>query len=654
MCGIAGILQFRREINPDLFKDMTKLMNHRGPDDEGYLLGNIKTGSFEIAGHTDTQREVYASEFHYSPNSDLNSLSNIQPNIALSNRRLSIIDLSPAGHQPMSNEDRTIWVVHNGEIFNFKEIRDELKGIGYKFFSDSDTEVIINAYKEWNQNCLGKFNGMWAFCIWDVKKQKLFCARDRFGIKPFYFYFNNEMFAFASEIKPLLQLNIKKEPNDSVIHDFLKYGLLDHTNDTFFKDIHKLPPAHYLTINFKGELNIQRYWDLDISNKINNENEQLKYTEEFLDIFIDAVKLRLRSDVPVGSCLSGGLDSSSVVCVANDLIFPNQTSSTNKRQKTFSACFEERYLDERQYIEAVIKKTHAERNYVFPNPEGFLETLDNLLWHQEEPFGGTSIYSQWCVIRRAKEKGIKVLLDGQGGDEQLCGYRKFHIFYFIELLKNKKLLRFFYEFLKFSFSIEILKTLNLNQGVRYLNIGNKLLRVDDILLDSFKRKFSNKHINFGYQGNLGKRIKEDLFKFSLPVLLRYEDKNSMAHSVEARLPFLDFRLVEKIASFPLMQKIRSGWTKYILRDAMAGYLPKKIRLRKSKIGFETPENKWFRMNFYKILNQTFRNFFFVENYVDKELLLKCFNKYLANKSFYSSEIFNRFFILELWARRFLV
>ena len=296
MCGITGILQFEREINIDLFKDMTKLMSHRGPDDEGYLLGNIRNGCFEIAGHSDTQKEVYASELHYSPNCHLNSLSNTKSNLALSNRRLAIIDLSPAGHQPMADENRTIWIVHNGEIYNFKEIRNELRTIGYKFFSDSDTEVIINAYKEWNQNCLRKFNGMWAFCIWDVKKQELFCARDRLGIKPFYFYFSNGIFAFASEIKPLLLLNMKRQPNDSVIYDFLKYGLLDHSDETFFKNIKKLPPAHYFTINLEGKMNIQKYWDLNISNKINNENEQLNYSEEFLDKFIDAVKLRLRSE----------------------------------------------------------------------------------------------------------------------------------------------------------------------------------------------------------------------------------------------------------------------------------------------------------------------------------------------------------------------
>lgn len=654
MCGIAGILQFKKEINIDLFKGMTKLMSHRGPDDEGYLFGNIKLGTFDIVGGADTQREVYASKFPYSPYSGLVSSPNSQYNLALGNRRLAIIDLSPAGHQPMSNEDRTIWIVHNGEIYNYKEIRDELKAVGYKFFSNSDTEVIINAYQEWNQDCLMKFNGMWAFCIWDVKKQKLFCARDRFGIKPFYFYLDNEMFAFASEIKPLLHLNIKKKPNDSVIYDFLKYGLLDHTNETFFKEIRKLPPAHYLTINFEGNLNIQRYWDVEISNRVNNKNDQLSNTQEFLDIFIDAVKLRLRSDVPIGSCLSGGLDSSSIVCVANDLMFPEGNLLDYNRQKTFSACFNDKHFDEREYIEEVIKNTNVERNYVFPDPDGFLRTLDNLLWHQEEPFGGTSIYAQWCVIRRAKEKGVKVLLDGQGGDEQLCGYRKFYIFYLFELLKKKKIFRFLFEFLSFFLSIEIIKTINLSQGARYFNFGNKIMRIDDFLLDSFKKEFRNQYINLGYQGNLGKRIKEDLFKFSLPVLLRYEDKNSMAHSVEARLPFLDYRLVEKIASFPLTQKIRNGWTKYILREAMAGYLPEKIRLRKSKIGFDTPEDKWFKMSIFKILNAAFNESFFIRDYVKKEILLKYLKKFKANKSFHHSDIFFRFFILELWGRKFLM
>jgi len=656
MCGIAGILRFKGSINLNLIKRMNELMSHRGPDDEGYIFGDIKTGNHEIFGFNDTPKGVYESKFPYSPKKELNDQQMIHSNLALSSRRLAILDLSPAGHQPMTNKDRSIWIVHNGEIYNFKEIREELKDLGHKFFSNSDTEVIINAYEEWGHNCLKKFNGMWSFCIWDVKRKKLFCSRDRFGIKPFYYYFGNGIFAFASEIKPLLQLNVEKKPNDSLIYDFLKAGLLDHTEDTFFEGIRKLPPAYYLSINLEGKLDIQKYWDLCVSNEIYPEKNNSNNVEEFFDLFNNAIKLRLRSDVLVGSCLSGGLDSSSIVCLVDHgkKSSSKVMKSVGEKHKTFSACFEDKNIDERKYIKEVIEKTNSERNYVFPEPSGFLREVDILLRRQEEPFGGSSIYAQWCVMREAKKRGVIVLLDGQGGDEQLCGYRKFHIFYFLELMRNRKLLRLFNEFLKFIFSYEILKTSNFVQGARYFKFGNKILGLDHLLLDSFKLEFNNRFIELGYKTNLGERIKEDITKYSLPVLLRYEDKNSMAHSVEARLPFLDYRLVEKISSYPLALKIKNGWTKYILREAMKGYLPEKIRKRKSKIGFSTPENKWFKHFMNKEVKDVFENAAFIPTYLNRNLLIEQFSKYSRNNNIYNSEIFHRFYILELWGRKFIL
>ena len=279
--------------------------------------------------------------------------------------------------------------------------------------------MILNAYAEWGVGCLNRFNGMWAFCIWDVNNRKLFCARDRLGIKPFYYYKSGSFFVFSSEIKPILELNISRTPNHQVIYDFLKFGMLKYTNESFFWEIRKLPQGHYLIIDFDGNLTQQRYWHLQTSNAL--ESDEVKsdsYIEHFLELFMNSVRLRLRSDVPVGSCLSGGLDSSSIVCVASQVLASQVLLDTPpKRQKTFSSCFDDKNFDERRYIEDVVSQTQVDSHYIFPTAEGFLRELDQLLWHQEEPFISTSIYAQWTVMQRAHTEGIKVILDGQGADE---------------------------------------------------------------------------------------------------------------------------------------------------------------------------------------------------------------------------------------------
>ena len=324
MCGISGIYNLNNEpVSRSLLKDMTDVLLHRGPDDEGYILLNSGDGSSDIAfGH----------------------------------RRLSIIDLSSSGHQPMPNEDKSIWITYNGEVYNYIELREELEKAGHVFNSKTDTEVIIHAYEAWGEECLRRFNGMWAFAIWDFNKKRLFCARDRLGVKPFYYIYNKKQFAFASEIKSLLKTGIEKKPNDAIIFDYLAFGLQDHTEDTFFEGVKQLKPAHYLFLE-NGVLRKERYWNIEVNDEIGGkENDESR----FYDLLRDSVRLRLRSDVPVGTCLSGGLDSSSIVCVMNKLIHDK------KMQKTFSACSDNKKFDERRYIEDVIEETGAEKNYIFP------------------------------------------------------------------------------------------------------------------------------------------------------------------------------------------------------------------------------------------------------------------------------------------------
>ncbi|MFA5400919.1 MAG: asparagine synthase (glutamine-hydrolyzing) [Dehalococcoidia bacterium] len=654
MCGIVGIIDFKSTgIRTNDLVRMANAISHRGPDDEGYVLANFSTGEHISAMGKETHTDVLSSDFVYTPRSDISDIPGLY-NLGFGHRRLSIIDVSPAGHQPMCNDTGDIWIIHNGEIYNYIELRNELRAKGHHFKSNSDTEVILRAYMEWGPDCLCKFNGMWAFAIWDSVKKELFCARDRLGIKPFYYYFDSHIFAFSSEIKGLLQLSIQAEPNSELIYDFLKVGILDHTDSSFFNKIKKLPQSHYLKVTRVGNLSLHKYWHIDVSNEVKNERSDEEYAKDFYDLFVDSVKIRLRSDVPIGSCLSGGLDSSSVVMTANNLLFPSDKKSVSAKQKTFSACFEDKRFDERYYIEKVLDATGAEANYVFPTASGFSSTLDNLLWHQEEPFPGSGIYAQWEVMKTAANRGVKVILDGQGSDEQLAGYLKFYVFYLVQLLKDGIYCTGLSETLHFLSSPAMINRLSLKGGLRYMNFGKNMLGIENLLRKSFLDRFNDRTTDIRYKNNLGVRLKNDLLEFSLPVLLRYEDKNSMAHAVEARLPFLDYRLVEKLASMPLNQKMRGGWTKYVLRNAMRGVLPEEIRLRKSKLGFTTPKDLWYRTTLSKGMNDAFMTPLFVGEYVDINRVQKAFHQYISGKSIYQSEYFFRFYILELWGRKFVL
>ena len=412
MCGFVGIYSFNGVFRPPLIQKMVDVLWHRGQDDEGFLAANSKLGEAILLTRKGNKiRERSLEEF------------NRPANLFLGHRRLSIIDLSLAGHQPMSNEDGSIWIIHNGEIYNYLEIQRELEPLEHRFQSRTDTEVILHAYEEWEIDCLRRFNGMWAFAIVDLKKKRIFCSRDRAGVKPFYYLYDGKRFCFASEIKALLEMDhFSVEPNEQIIADYLFSGLLDHTRETFFKNIYQLRPGEYILVE-ADKLTINSYWDIE-AKEIRFARDR-DYVERFYELLQDSIRLRLRTDVPIGTCLSGGLDSSSIVCLANRLMFDGQSIDprlVGERQKTFSSCFEDPSYDERKFIELVIDQTGAEKNYVFPKAEDLFNELPKLIWHQEEPFGSTSIFAQWNVMQLVKERGVTVLLDGQGGDELLAGY----------------------------------------------------------------------------------------------------------------------------------------------------------------------------------------------------------------------------------------
>jgi asparagine synthase (glutamine-hydrolysing) len=605
MCGIVGTLNLDGSpVDTNLLREMTGCLKHRGPDDEGYVLIDISKARCEPrAGHDTTPEIRQAAKHILAP-------LEFPADLAFGHRRLSIIDLSPAGHQPMCNEDKDICIVYNGEIYNYQQIRRELVTSGHQFQSNTDTEVVVHAYEEWGTDCLQKFNGMWAFAIWDGKEKKLFCSRDRFGIKPFYYFFDSERFLFASEIKALLVADfVPKKQNDRAVYDYLAYWLIDHVEETFFAGVRQLKGGYYLELH-QGEKvpRVQQYYDIPLGNKPDGLSEE-EYERQFYKLFEDSVRLRLISDVPVGSCLSGGLDSSSVVCVIDKLMREQgvKVPGTEGVQKTFSARYEDRRHDEGSFIQSVAEKARVDAHYTYPTAEGLIQKLERLMWHQEQPFTSTSIYAQWEVFELVKTSGVKVVLDGQGGDELLAGYLSYLTGLFSDFIKALQWRSLITEFradwqlphnaINIALLIaafEILPQSMKNTVRRIMRVGgnrwidkNFAARFEEYPpVDSGREKSGAS--SFTLQSY------RSIMSTSIPSYLRYEDKNSMAHSVEARVPFLDHRLVEFAFSLPWNQKIFRGTRKRILRNAMKGIIPESVRNRKDKIAFGTPEDIWFK------------------------------------------------------------
>jgi asparagine synthase (glutamine-hydrolysing) len=391
MCGICGILDAQHRLSPIVAVNAS--MAHRGPNDEGYLFINTASQARILAGGNDTPPGLRL------PNS--REVDETQYDLVLSSRRLSILDLTPAGHMPMSSSDGRYWVVFNGEIYNYKELREQLKVLGYAFRSDADTEVILAAYAEWGTDCLSRFNGMFAIALWDSQRNLLFCARDRFGVKPFYYYYADGFFAFASEIKSLVQHpDIPCIPNDTAIFDYLVLGLSDHTASTFFDKIVSLPPGHFAVVNLRDHsLHIESWWHVDINDTVApHDTARAERTyREFADLLEDAVRIRLRSDVPVGSALSGGLDSSSIVVLANRLLLEEEVIARHlvgEHQQTFTARNAETEIDEYQYSNLIVRTTGAQEHLVYPNASRLWAEHEAFIWYQDEPVNSTSQFAQ--------------------------------------------------------------------------------------------------------------------------------------------------------------------------------------------------------------------------------------------------------------------
>lgn len=590
MCGIAGLYNVQgAAIDAPLLERMTTLQAHRGPDGEGYVFLAPSGSEKPLVVHGPLRNSVRLLAATYR--------------IGFGHRRLAIVDLTPLGNQPMGTADERCWITYNGEIYNAQELRRELDDHGYRFRSSSDTEVILASYRHWGPACVDRMNGMFAFAIWDSDLRRLFCARDRFGEKPFYYCWDGRTFRFASEIKALLPALPHRTANLPAVCRYLDRAYQDDGSDTFFSEVQQLLPAQMVFVEDSG-LRFSTYWGLPAP-RTQPDSSLDQSASQLRELLFDSVRLRLRSDVPIGSCLSGGLDSSTIVCIANQLLRSSGDTprpSLPTGQKTFSACFDGASCDERPFIESVVQKTAVEAHYAYPNPDTLLSSLGRLVWHQDEPFGGTSIFAQWTVMQSAHQQGVKVVLDGQGADELLCGYHGFFGAYFAELLRQGSWMKFVREQQAYrsrhgaappqlwaNLARSLLPSRFVDQGRHWIGQSRQWLHPD--ARRTVEPTDQTDPWSLPSVSAMEKRL---IQQSGLRALLHYEDRNAMAFGIEPRLPFLDHRIAELLAGLPSAYKIGAGWTKVVLRQAMADILPQDICWRTDKIGFATPEAQWLR------------------------------------------------------------
>jgi asparagine synthase (glutamine-hydrolysing) len=597
--------------------------------------------------------------------------------LGLAHRRLSILDLSPRGHQPMADAAQRHWIVYNGEVYNYRELRDSLRTTGYCFESNTDTEVILAAYDAWGIGCLDRFNGMFAFALWDEPARRLYLARDRYGVKPLYYFTGDGVFAFASEIKALLALDLVPcEPNPAIVYDFLSLKLADHTSETFYHGIHAVPAAHYLLFEPGRSPRLQRWWDVTVNPEIRaGQQEAQRAASDFREILTDSVRLRLRSDVPLGTCLSGGLDSSSIVMLVSEIMQREcgvDRAALGDRQRTFSACYEDLRFDERRFGDEIVRRSGAANHQVFPDGDQLWRDLDRLLWYMDEPFHSTSQYSQWNVFRLVREQGVTVTLDGQGADELLAGYPGYYGSYFSTLLRQRELSLLSKELraalamrgrgrgigglaLRLAYGAFPASTAAVGRELAQAILAPLLPegRAWSWIRPEWHQRFGERRRQWLVQqhasySRFGQRLYDDVFRFSLPSLLRYEDRNSMAFSIESRTPLLDYRLGELVFGLPASLKLRGGWTKWLLRQAMDQTLPPSVQWRTDKMGFVTPEGHWIRQAADRI-RDLLAGPLAIDEYVDTERLRSGHRALIRDTSprAYYTDIF-RWLVVERW------
>jgi asparagine synthase (glutamine-hydrolysing) len=609
MSGICAVL------GPDaeqLIKNMCRILRHRGPDDEGFFIGK---------------------------------------NLALGHTALKITNTS-SPHQPLSNEDETVWITFDGDIYNAKPLKEQLEK-SHKFNTNSSAEVVVHAYEEYGFNGLNRFNGMFSFCIWDSKNKRLFSARDRVGMKPLYYYNYQSWFILASEIKAILaDSSVPKKPNKRFIYEYLVTGYPSQTGDTFFTGIKGLMPAHYVVIDKSG-IRIQKYWQptKHLKSKISNKNDQW-CASEYRQLLQNSISLRLPSNFPVGTFLSGGLDSTSLACLVYEILKSKQSPGTKraKFQEVFSAIYKEtaEQGDEINYIKEVERALRTEVNYVFPSVAGQWNNIKRFVFDIEEPVAVFNYYVFWCLFKAARQK-VKIVFSGQGNDALLGGQTEHALTYFQELWKRKKIGKLLTELVK-SFDWILPKMAYSIVFKRNAESNTKML-----LAPQFVKAYSQDTPQSEAE-SLQKALYQDVTQHAVEYL-RVDDRASSAFSMECRHPFLDHRIIEFAFSLPATQKIRNGWTKYIMRNAMKGLIPESVRRKRKKFGTPIPQQRWMRELNDNIIKLLESNKFREREYFNQPAILEVFNRYCKGKlsrieKEYYTNVLWRILNIELWLETF--
>lgn len=586
MCGIAGFVD-RGGASDDpaaRLSRMVDVISHRGPDDVGYLL----CGPDPSAGGLPT------------PSTEMVRWADVGISLGLGHRRLSILDLSVRGHQPMRWGSSRRWIAFNGEIYNFRELRGRLRGRGVEFLTETDTEVLLAGMALQGSDFLAECRGMFAFAYLDLDGGELCLGRDRAGIKPLYYWASPTRFLFASELKAILaDGDVPRRVDSGAVHAYLALQIVDHREESFVSGVRQVPPGHLLRLDLtSGTTRLTPYYDLATqveARRAQVPDDPKAAVAMVREAFVASVREHLVSDVRVGSCLSGGIDSSAIVCVAQGLLDGGdaESASIGSSMMTFSSCHTDPRFDEQVFIDQVVAACRAEAVKVFSTPEALAERFDTLVWHQDEPFTSPAIYAQYCLMESARQHGIKVLLDGQGGDELFAGYRKFFFVHLRQLVKRGRIARAAAELVG-GFLHGDGDLFDLSAARRYLpsQFRRRGRSLESYVSVAQGGDGGGGGLSVGASVSL--RQLADVQRYSLPALLRYEDRNSMAFGVEARVPFLDHRLMELGLALPSELKIRSGVLKSVLRRAMEGVVPGAILSRRTKMGFAVPDLEWVR------------------------------------------------------------
>jgi len=599
MCGITGFFSYKNKIETKKYYEAHKKIAHRGPDDEGFVYKNENNTLEQLSGDNTIEELKNREHLTIKKSSSL----------ILGHRRLSIIDLTSHGHQPFVFEN--LYLVYNGEIFNYVELREELIQNGYVFSTQSDTEVFLKAYHYWGVESFNKFNGMWAAAIYDKNQDNIVITRDRFGIKPLYYSILDDNLVFGSEIKFVSSFFDEKVINKKLVYAYVRYCYLEHTNETFIENLNSLEEGTYL-IYKQNKVVKKRYYFIKKREKIN--------IEKSID---QSIKLRIRSDVEVGALLSGGIDSSTLVCKIKN--------SGVSSFKTFTADFKEKKFSERHYVEEILEQTKYEGHFIEINSEDILKNMEKIVYIHETPVRSMSVFLQYKIFEFIKNNtNVRVTLSGQGADEIFSGYTNDYYYYLISLILDMRIS----EFLK-EFSL-IQKKLNVSKGellkrsiITYFR--DKFSKKDKHRI--FKETFSEKYKTSKFTNFFKNHLYRGLSFSALKEYLRDEDKNSMYFSIESRLPYLDFNVVEEAFSLADDQYIKNAETKFTLREIAKESIPKSIIERKDKMGFISPQEVWqkneLKEDFDKVFLDIKENGLFC--FIDNNRVFELYELYKQNK-----------------------